>query len=59
MAAKLRREAKRSEQTISSVRELRAFFKACDLRETGREPDWQEHRQVIEASGTPLALVSG
>jgi len=30
--------------------ELRAFFEACDERETGREPDWAEHREVIEES---------
>jgi hypothetical protein len=30
--------------------ELRAFFDACDARETGKEPDWAEHRGVIEGS---------
>lgn len=29
---------------------LRAFFAACDQREMGREPDWEEHRFVIERS---------
>jgi hypothetical protein len=35
---------------IDSVTELRAFFSACDEREEGREPDWEEHRAVLEAS---------
>lgn len=29
---------------------LRAFFEACDRRESGIEPDWAEHREVIERS---------
>ena len=37
---------------LSSVDELRGFFAQCDHRETGREPDWDAHRQVIEASKT-------
>ena len=37
---------------LSSVGELRGFFAQCDGRETGREPDWEAHRQVIEASKT-------
>ncbi len=30
--------------------QLQDFFAACDRRETDREPDWEEHRQVIERS---------
>jgi hypothetical protein len=30
--------------------ELREFFKQCSKLESGREPDWQEHLQVINAS---------
>jgi hypothetical protein len=29
---------------------LREFFEQCDRREQGREPDWEEHRGVIERS---------
>ena len=29
---------------------LHRFFEACDLREHGREPDWELHRGVIERS---------
>ena len=39
-----------------SVDDLRQFFAACRQRETGHEPDWQEHHPVIEtsrASGRP------
>lgn len=35
---------------LDTVDELRAFFAACDAREPGREPDWEEHRRVIEQS---------
>jgi hypothetical protein len=30
--------------------ELKEFFKRCSKLETGREPDWDEHLQVIEAA---------
>ena len=29
---------------------LEQFFAECDERESGREPDWDEHREVIERS---------
>jgi hypothetical protein len=35
-----------------TVDELRVFFAACDERERGVEPDWSEHRQVIERAAT-------
>ena len=35
---------------LSSVEDLRAFFEACDAREEGVEPDWEQHRQIIEES---------
>lgn len=35
---------------LGTVEELDRFFAACDARETGREPDWREHRAVIERS---------
>ena len=35
---------------LTTVKGLRAFFAACDKREKGVEPDWQEHRSVIERS---------
>jgi hypothetical protein len=30
--------------------DLRAFFAACDAREKGREPDWEEHLAILERS---------
>jgi len=35
---------------IQTEAELRVFFAACDSRETGVEPSWEEHRGVIERS---------
>jgi hypothetical protein len=35
---------------ITSVADLRKFFKACDLREKGREPNWKEHLKAMEES---------
>ncbi|UCC71507.1 MAG: antitoxin [Gemmatimonadota bacterium] len=35
---------------LETREELRAFFASCDRRETVREPDWEDHRRVIERS---------
>ncbi|MBI3981639.1 MAG: antitoxin [Gemmatimonadetes bacterium] len=35
---------------LDTLEELRAFFAECDGRESGTEPDWEQHRRVIEAS---------
>ena len=35
---------------LNSVERLRAFFEECDEREVGIEPEWREHRAVIEES---------
>jgi len=48
-AARERLEAERPSM-LASVQELRAFFDECDGREQGVEPDWAEHRAVIEES---------
>jgi hypothetical protein len=45
---------------LRSVEDLRAFFAECDAREPGREPDWEEHLAVLDASkreglGVPAA----
>lgn len=37
---------------LSTLRELREFFRAVDAREKGREPDWDEHLAVIDRSRT-------
>lgn len=35
---------------LDTPEELEAFFKECDQRELGREPDWEAHRRGIERS---------
>jgi hypothetical protein len=35
---------------LDSPEKLRAFFAACDERESGAEPDWDDHKRMIEAS---------
>jgi hypothetical protein len=44
LAAAVRRPA------IETVPDLRAFFAACTERETSDEPEWDDHRRVIERS---------
>lgn len=46
-----RERVARDEQVrLDTPEELEAFFKKCDERESGEEPDWAEHRAVIESS---------
>ncbi len=40
----------RRARRIASAADLNAFFRKCDARERGREPDWEEHQAVIERS---------
>ncbi|MBW3661374.1 MAG: hypothetical protein KY397_07060 [Gemmatimonadetes bacterium] len=37
---------------LETVEDLEAFFAECDARHDGEgpEPDWEEHKKVIEAS---------
>lgn len=35
---------------ITSIKELRQFFRECDAREKGKEPDWKEHLEMLEES---------
>lgn len=35
---------------LDTPERLRAFFDACDDRESAPEPDWEEHLRVIERS---------
>ena len=49
-AARERLAAAERDAQMDTLDELRAFFAACDAREHGREPDWDEHRKVIERS---------
>lgn len=45
-----RLETQEAGTLIRSEEDLHAFFGDCDAREKGREPDWEEHRAVIERS---------
>jgi hypothetical protein len=49
-AGRERLERHYQEVRIRSVQELRAFFDACDAREAGEEPDWEEHLATIGRS---------
>lgn len=44
------RLSRRERPALDDVEELRTFFEACDERETAPEPDWEEHRRVIDRS---------
>ena len=35
---------------LETLEELQTFFESCEARETGLEPDWDQHEAVIEAS---------
>lgn len=49
-AGEARLKLKATPPRIETLDELRAFFSACNAREEGQEPDWEEHRAVLEAS---------
>ena len=49
-AAREKLEAATSRRPIETPAELRRFFQACDVRERSPEPDWDEHRRVIDRS---------
>ena len=49
--AALRRSAEETQATrLRTLDALHAFFAECDVREAGREPDWEEHLEVMDAS---------
>ncbi len=49
-AGRDRLERGREGGRLRSAEDLDAFFRECDARETGEEPDWEEQRRVIERS---------
>ena len=49
-AGEERLSTRQASPRVETVEELRSFFAACDQRESGREPDWDEHLAVMEAS---------
>ncbi len=42
--------AAKSTKVMTCLEELRSFFAACDDREEGVEPDWKDHKAVIDRS---------
>lgn len=49
-AAEERLRAAEMHRDLRSRRSLEQFFTECDQRETGEEPDWDAHREMIERS---------
>jgi hypothetical protein len=47
--ARDRLEATKAAAKITSA-DLRKFFKACDLRDKGREPEWEDRLKAMEKS---------
>ena len=48
--ARERLDAAKRERGIESVRDLEELWKVCDSSQSGREPDWDEHLEVIRRS---------
>ena len=40
----------RARRGFKTAEDLDAFFTRCDQRERGREPDWEQHLEVINRS---------
>jgi hypothetical protein len=51
-AAEDRLRAAAGQRDLRTRSGLQAFFAECDARESGREPDWKDHREAIERSRT-------
>ncbi len=49
-AAAEKASSARRGRALESREALEDFFRECDVRETGREPDWEAHREVMERS---------
>jgi len=49
-AGKEKLKEKEGAMKLENQEDLASFFAACDAREVGREPDWEDHLAVIERS---------
>lgn len=49
-AAREKLAASSAGRALDTREALESFFEGCDARERGEEPDWAEHRRVIEGS---------
>jgi hypothetical protein len=45
-----RLEAAARERRLDSVDDLREFWQVCDSAQSGREPDWDQHLEVMRRS---------
>ena len=48
--ARARADAEEARDRLDTTEQLERFFAACDGREPGREPDWDDHLRVIDGS---------
>lgn len=49
-AGRIRAQARRAQARFQTPADLVSFFEACDRREPGQEPDWEDHLEVIDRS---------
>ena len=40
-------ELNRQQQRLTDLDTLKGFFRKCDERENGTEPDWEDHKRLI------------
>ncbi|HVR37923.1 MAG TPA: antitoxin [Thermoanaerobaculia bacterium] len=50
MKSKLHNRQVREAKKIATASDLRKFFAACRRRETEREPEWNAHLRMMDAS---------
>lgn len=41
-------ERGKGKDRLDTAEDLNAFFACCDEREKGEEPDWEEHKALLE-----------
>lgn len=46
-AGKKMLDMNRQQRPLSDPQSLKTFFKRCNAREKGVEPDWEEHKRLI------------
>ncbi|MDY6951190.1 MAG: hypothetical protein SWE60_06745 [Thermodesulfobacteriota bacterium] len=46
-AGRKRLETKKEWQSLTDTTSLKEFFRKCNERERGKEPDWEEHKSLI------------
>ncbi|MDY6987364.1 MAG: hypothetical protein SWQ30_04835 [Thermodesulfobacteriota bacterium] len=46
-AGRKRLETNKEWQSLTDTKSLKDFFRNCNERERGKEPDWVEHKELI------------